>query len=338
MTGIEGIVIGYDGSPGSHEALRWAVWEAEARRAKLTVCLAWAPHYLEVLSEERVYDLARRRAEEILEGGLQYPKSILGPGRVVPVLARRPAGELLCEQSRTAELVAVGSHGHGGIPGLHLGSVAWQLACRGHGPVVIVRGQWLHPNQNPGPVVAGVDGSPASHAVLEFAFREAELRDAPLLAVCAQMDAPGIFGNAHRIAEDFSDAMNGQEKEHPGVAVTRQLEVGSPRAALLTASADAQLLVVGSRGRGGLDDMNLGSVAVAMAHYAPCPIAVIRPRDASNLLQRPKGVTAVPAASASSATASSSRPITAGRHVASANRQAASTFGTIEPGGEPHAP
>ena len=190
MTGIEGIVTGYDGSPGSHEALRWAVWEAEARRAKLTVCLAWAPHYLEVLREERVYDLARQRGEEILEGGLQYPRSILGPGRVVPVLARRAAGELLCEQSRTAELVAVGSHGHGGVPGLHLGSVAWQLACRGHGPVVIARGQWVHPNQNPGPVVAGVDGSSASHAVLEFAFREAELRDAPLLAVCAQMDAP----------------------------------------------------------------------------------------------------------------------------------------------------
>jgi len=280
VTVAEGIVTGYDGSPGSHEALRWAVWEAEARRAKLTVCLGWAPHYLAVISEDEVFDLARQRAEEILEGGLQYAKSILGPDRVVPLLGRSAAGELLCEQSRTAELVVVGSRGHGGVPGINLGSVAWQLACRAHGPVVIARGEWVHPNEHPGPVVAGVDGSPASHDVLELAFREAELRDIPLMAVCAQMDAPGTFGNAYHIAEDFSDAMNVQQKEHPGVRVTRHLETGSPRAALLDASADAQLLVVGSRGRLGLEAMNLGSVAVAMVHYASCPVAVTRPRDA----------------------------------------------------------
>jgi nucleotide-binding universal stress UspA family protein len=273
----QGIVTGYDGSPGSSQALRWAIWEADARHTALAVCLAWAPHYLAVLSEDTVYDIARQRAEEIIEGGLRESESVLGPDRVSPLLARRPAAELLCEESSTAELVVVGSRGHGGVPGLRLGSVAWQLACRAEGPVVIVHGQWVHPNENKGPVVAGTDGSQASLAALALAFREAELRDAPLEAVCALTDAPAIIGGARQLEEDFSEMMTTQEKEHPDVTVIRQVEPGSPREALLDAAEHAQLLVVGSRGRTGFDAMNLGSVAQAMLHYAPCPVAITRP-------------------------------------------------------------
>lgn len=273
---MEGILIGYDGSPGSNAALDWAVWETDARHTELTVCLAWAPRYLEALGERKVYDVARQRGEEILEGGLQYAKSLLGPGRVLPLLVRSPAGEVLCEQSRTAELVVVGSRGRGGVPGLRLGSVAWELACGGHGPVVIVRGQWVHPNENRGPVVAGTDASQGSLAALELAFREARLREVPLLAVCAEADAPGILGGARQLEEDFSDLMVRQEKEHPDVRVIRQVDPGAPRQALLAAAEHAQLIVVGSRGRSGLDAMSLGSVAQAMLHYAPCPVAVTR--------------------------------------------------------------
>lgn len=333
MTDMERIVTGYDGSPDSNAALRWAIWEAEARHTELAVCLAWAPHYLAAIGGREVYDLAKQRAEEILEDGLRYAKSSLGPGRVLPLLARSSPAEVLCEQSRTAELVVVGSRGHGGVPGLRLGSVAWQLASRGHGPVVVVRGEWIHPNENACPVVAGTDGSPASLAALTLAFHEAELRNVPLLAVCALADAPGILGGSRQLEEDFNDLMATQEKEHPDVRVIRRVQPGAPREALLAATEHAQLIAVGSRGRGRLDVMNLGSVAQAMLQYAPCPVAVTRPSASGLLFPQPKGVTTVPAASASSAAASSSRPIAAGRPVASANRQAASTFGPIEPAG-----
>jgi len=65
-------------------------------------------------------------------------------------------------------------------------------------------------------------------------------------------------------------------KEHPEVSVVRQVLAGAPRAALLTASANAQLLVVGARGRGGLEQMSLGSIAQAVLQYAPCPVGVVR--------------------------------------------------------------
>ena len=269
------IVVGYDESPGSDLALRWAVGEAQARGTPLRVCFAWAPYCLEELGEPAVDDLARQRATEVLAPGLRYAESLLGPDRVSPLLADGPAEQMLCEQSGVAEMVVVGSHGHGQVAGLLLGSVAGQVAGHGHGPVVVVRGQWRSPNQGAGPVVAGVDGSPDAQAAMTFAVREAALRATPLLAVCALADSPSVLGGARRMEEDFSASMDLLEKDRPDVRVLRQVDPGTPRTALLSAAAGAQLLVTGFRGRGGLDDMSLGSVARAMLEHAPCPVAVI---------------------------------------------------------------
>jgi nucleotide-binding universal stress UspA family protein len=270
-----GIVAGYDGSPGSNQALRWAVEETQARDCMLTVCLAWAPQYLAMLDEPAVYDLARKKGEQALASGLRYARSVLGDGSVVPLLARDAAAPVLCEQSGTAEMVVLGARGQGGVAGLALGSVPWQVAGHARGPVVIVRGRWRQPNHPSGPVVAAADGSAASEDVIRFALGEAELRRAPLLAVCALADAPGSLGCAHRIEEDFARVLRLHEKEHPELTVLRQVSAGSPRTALLDAAAGAQLLVVGSRGRGGFKGMRLGSVAQAVIHHASCPVAVI---------------------------------------------------------------
>ena len=276
MAGMtDGIVAGYDGSPGSERALRWAAREAQARRVKLKVCLAWALEYLALLGDATVYDLAQRRGEEILSRGLAYARSVVGPGAVVPLLARGSPARVLCEHSATAEMVVVGSRGRGGLAGLLLGSVAWQLAAHGQGRVVVVRGQERRANRAPGPVVAGADGSPASQAAVAFAFEEAELRDVPLVAVCALADTPASLGGAHRAEEDFDRSMAQQEKEHPEVTVLRRVAQGSPRAALLDAAYEAQMVVVGARGRGGLKGMLLGSAAQALLHHAPCPVGVV---------------------------------------------------------------
>ncbi len=196
------------------------------------------------------------------------------------MLAEGPPAAVLCERSSTAEMVVVGSHGQGRLPGSLLGPVSWQVAGHARGRVVVVRGQWRPVNQAPGPVVAGVDGSPASRAALAFAFEEATLRDVPLIAVCALADAPGRLGAAQQMEEDFSHLMTRYEKEHPEVTVLRQVEFGAPRSALLTATAGAQMLAVGSRGLGGLEGMSLGSVAVTLLHHSPCPVTVVHPPGA----------------------------------------------------------
>jgi nucleotide-binding universal stress UspA family protein len=271
----DGIVAAYDGSPGSEQALRWAAGEARAHGCGVTVCLAWAPQCLSVLGDSAVLDLARQRGEEILASGVGYAETMLGQERVTSLPARGPAAQVLCERSATAEVTVLGTRGHGGVAGLALGSVAAQVAGHARGPVVIVRGG-PRPNNSPRPVVLGADGSPASDAAIRFAFRAAEARRIPLLAVCALADAPGVLGGARAMEEDFSSALSAHEKEFPEVTVMRQVSVRCPRAELLDEAAGAPLLVVGARGRGGFEGMNLGSVARALLHHAPCPVAIVR--------------------------------------------------------------
>ena len=113
---------------------------------------------------------------------------------------------------------------------------------------------------------------------MAFAFEEAALREAPLLTVCALADTAGSLGGARRIEEDSEQAITRYEKEHPEVAVQRHVADAPPRAALLAAAHDAQMLVVGARGRGGVRGMVLGSVSQAVLHHAPCPVSVVHPQ------------------------------------------------------------
>jgi nucleotide-binding universal stress UspA family protein len=202
----------------------------------------------------------------------------MAPGKVRPLLAAGPAARVLCEHSGDAAMVVVGSRGCGGLTGMLLGSVSQQVCAHARGRVVVVRGHW-HPAAGyvPGPVVAGADGSAPSRAAIAFAAEEAALRAVPLLAVCALADTPGSLGGAGRMQEAFDRDIAQWEKEHPELTILRQVTPGQPRTALLDAASDAQLLVVGSRGRGGLTGMLLGSVSQAILHHAPCPVGVVHP-------------------------------------------------------------
>ena len=201
MTGMtDGIIVGYDGSTGSDEALRWAAREAWARRTALTICLAWPAADLLKLGDWRAHDRAQHLGGEILARGVRLAGTVPDLTDVRTVLAEGSPAQVLCERSSAAELVVVGSRGHGEMADSWLGSVSWQVASHGQGRIVVVRGQWRPVNQPSGPVVAGVDGSPESQDALRFAFEEAALRDVPLVAVCALADAPGkVGGAAHRM-------------------------------------------------------------------------------------------------------------------------------------------
>lgn len=271
------VVTGYDGSSDGDKALRWAVLEARARGTALIICTVWD---LPLPGDTPAHQAARRHAEEILSRGLRYAESVLETGGVIAALVRGAPAQVLCQHSATADIVAVGSRGHGGIGGQLLGSVPWQVARYARGPVAVIRGRTRPANASPGPVVAGADGSGASRAAVVFACREAELRGVPLIAVCAMADAPAVLGGARQIEEEFSHMIIQVGKDHPDLTILPQVSPGSGRAELLRAAAEAQLLVIGARGRGGINGMPVGSVAEAALQHSPCPVAVIHTDEA----------------------------------------------------------
>ena len=132
------IVVGVDGSPQSQAALDWAVEEAGLRSGEVLAIAAWHyPYVSDALGQAWDYEVFQRDAETILESELARAgnRGVALTGRAVQ---GNPASALI-EASRDADLVAVGSRGHGGFTGMLLGSVSSQTVHHAHCPVLVIR-------------------------------------------------------------------------------------------------------------------------------------------------------------------------------------------------------
>jgi nucleotide-binding universal stress UspA family protein len=190
-----------------------------------------------------------------------------------------PSGELL-RAAATAEVLVVGSAGHGTVPGVLLGSVSTSVAVHSPVPVVVVRSA---PKLPSGRIVVGVDGSPPSLAAVEFAVKEASWRGASLTAVHVSTGPfPLVATTAepqriHRRDADpteaavVSETLAGWEEKFPDVLIDRIFMVGHAVPALVDAARGADLLAVGSRGRAAFSRLLLGSVSLGVLHLAPVP-------------------------------------------------------------------
>lgn len=142
------IVVGIDSSEEARAALRWAVEEARLRNASLRVVHAWslAPLAAPSVGAVPASYLAAQDIEELEEANRELLDSAVadvmnddGPVRVEKELVRGTPARALLEAAEDADLLVVGSRGHGGFAGLLLGSVSQQCAHHAKCPVVIVR-------------------------------------------------------------------------------------------------------------------------------------------------------------------------------------------------------
>lgn len=276
-----GIVVGFDGSSDAEQAVAWAAIEAQLRRCPLTVCLAQeGPDPAPPAEPAEPGEPELRSSQEVLARGLRVACDLIGSEAVRPLYAAGSPAAILCRCAESAEMIVLGSRGRDGLPRMPLGSVSLKVAAHARGRIVVVRGHWRPvPGQHPWPIVVGCDGSPGSRAAVKFAFEEAALRDSCVVAVCALADTPGLLGGAGQIRTEFEHVMSAQPREHPEVVVNRQVREGAARTALLEAARDAQLLVLGARGRGGLPGMPLGSASVTLLSHAACPVAIVHADD-----------------------------------------------------------
>ena len=280
------VVVGVDGSDPAIGAVRWAAEEAERTQAplRLVAAVPWAYGTLigaPQTGQEHRREFALRAARADLDVAAQQAARTLLPDRIDTELRGGSANDVLHDESGRASMLVVGTRGRGGFTGLLAGSTAVTAAARARCPVTVVRGT-ATPH---GPVVAGVDRSPDGDAALGHAFEQASVRGVSLTAVHAWREdvrdpyvVPLIDWEAVERDEQktLDDAVAAWSSKFPGVTVRPVVLRDRAAGALVDESAGAQLVVVGSRGHGGLAGMLLGSVGRALVQHAECPVTVVR--------------------------------------------------------------
>jgi nucleotide-binding universal stress UspA family protein len=284
------VVVGVDGSDSSLAAVRAAVREAAFRGRPLRVVHAFVWPLVHApmagLPIETPDAGLRHDAEQIVRDAVAEAAKLEPDLAVTGEVITGGAAATVVAESRDAVLVVLGDRGLGGFTGLLLGSIAVQAAAHGACPVLVVRGD----GRPAGPVVVGVDGSSTSDAAIGLAFEEAAARNAELVAVHFWTGPISTGpGDMLPLVYDYDDveadevrllaeSLAGWRERYPDVSVTRRVIRGHPAPGLVEESAQAQLIIVGARGRGGFAGLLLGSVSQALIHHAHCPVAIARAR------------------------------------------------------------
>lgn len=224
-------------------------------------------------------------ARRVIADAIEVAGGVAGRGPDVSgEVLRGPTVPTLVELSKDARMLAVGSRGLGTLGRAILGSVSMGLMQRTHCPIAVIRDgadRLARPHRLP--VVLGVDGSPTSELATEIAFDEASWRGVELVAVHAFSDM-SLFAPSDRLRSDLqvcaeavlAERLAGYQERYPDVTVQRLVVVDHPADHLLEQAESAQLVVVGSHGRGGFAGMLLGSVSTSIIYSAHTPVIVAR--------------------------------------------------------------
>lgn len=283
------ILVGTDGSAASHAAVRWAAREAQHRDLPLRIAhvFDWQWYAARFGPGDLYLEEARKIAQAVVLEAEEQAHAVAPAvrSRTDTHIGKPAAG--LVELAQDAALTVVGNRGHGGFASLLLGSVSQRLATHAPGPVVVVRGR---SEVEQGPVVAGVDDSPAADHVLATAFEAAAQRDAALVVIRAFLPVVPLWADAvppTEIQTPEDDAAEHERLEgllkpwrqrYPQIAVEALVSHGSAAAVLTGVSHSARLVVVGSRGHGTIAGVLLGSTGSQLSHHADCPVLIARPR------------------------------------------------------------
>ena len=294
-----GIVVGVDGSEQSIGALLWAEREAARRKAPLYLVTAYTVPVFAASSMDAGYatvndDVIRAGARSVLDAALERLA-----GSSVELHWRIEVGDaagVLRDLSAEAELMVVGSRGRGGFVGRLLGSVSSALPAHAKCPTAVIP---LRSGPRPGQpdagrsetamqaerVVVGADGSEHARMASLVAAEEARARGLPLHVICsvapfsgslAWVPAPVDREALHAdLAAQLAAGRDWLASHFPDVDISAEIRDGAPVEVLVEASATSELLVVGTRGRGGFAGMLLGSTSQGVLQQARGPVLVV---------------------------------------------------------------
>ncbi|WP_066935949.1 universal stress protein [Streptomyces sp. NBRC 110611] len=285
------VTAGLNGSPESVAAAEWAAREALLRAVPLRLVHAdewpaWAtiPAASAQVRDGWAHGLLAEVAAELQQ---EHPAL-----EISTRLLWGPPATALSIEAADADLLVLGSRGLSGVKGFLIGSVGMATITSTEQPVVLVRAPKQPGEQPPSAppkpsrdVVVGVDIQHPCDALLAFAFDEAARRDRPLRAVYGwslpplARSAPALEEAEREMAPDIarrlSEVLLPWRRRFPSVDVEERSPIGGPAPQLLHAAADAELVVIGRRVRRSPLGTHIGSVAHAVLHHCPAPVAVI---------------------------------------------------------------
>jgi nucleotide-binding universal stress UspA family protein len=282
------VVVGVDGSEADQATLTWAAAEASRRQGELLIVHAQDVIEGAAVSENSVGSLPFER-QDFAEGLISRSAGWVSrsyPALPVRSLTRRerPA-QLLLDQSERAALLVLGTHGDNRFVGALVGSVSQKLAAHAVCPVVVLPADEEHLSTPSTEVVVGISDSAGGRAALRFAFAEAQLRGAELVAVRGWQQSPlaavgsvrlppleGLLHDGERAIVD--DCLAQVQPDFPDVKVRAEVAELSPDRALVEWSDHAALLVVGCRHEDGHRLSRLGPIGSWLLHNSKAPIAV----------------------------------------------------------------
>lgn len=289
------VVVAVDGSEASQNAVRWAANTAMKRGIPLRIASSYTvPQFLYaegMVPPKELFDDLQAETLEKIEAARAVAHEVAPDIKIGHTIAEGSPIDMLLEMSHDVTMVVMGSRGMGGLSGMVMGSVSASVVSHASCPVVVVReDNQVTESTKYGPVVVGVDGSEVSQKATHYAFAEAAARGAELIAVHTWMDMQvqaslaGLSAAQTEWAEVekeqgalLTERLAEFHAEYPDVPVKKVIARDRPVRALADAAAGAQLLVVGSHGRGGFKGMLLGSTSRALLQNAPCPMMVVRP-------------------------------------------------------------
>ena len=286
------VVVGVEGSASDEQPLQAAIAQARQHHRPLHILHAtsvgivpWTPERLD-------------KQHAITATCLGRARSLAPDLEVSSTTAVDDQSAALVAASRTASLVVMGAGRLGRVGSVVLGATTGKVASHARCPVMVVPSAWAAIDEqprDPRPLVVAVDDEEHSRPAVDWAFAEASVRDAPLVALHAWWwEDPGPLSSG--IAWDFegkavaesqrvmmSHMFAGCQEKYSDVEVRTDFVRGETTAVLEEASGDAQLLVLGTRGRGGFAGLLLGSVSSRALHHSRCPVVVVpsRPRAAA---------------------------------------------------------
>ncbi|MDH6125538.1 universal stress protein [Kitasatospora sp. GP82] len=278
-----GIVAGVDGSPQAAAAAEWAAQEAERRDCALHLVHAvnTGTVTLSPRTGEAVTDLILKNAQSVLDEALGK-LSAAHPGlRMTGDVVPRDAAVAVLNAAEHAELVVVGSRGHGGFASLLLGSVSLRVSAHSTCPTVVVR---QTPSVSEHILVAIRDERDGE--TLRFALREAETCGLPVQALHSWSPVVADVAHAAPMIDELGEEARLHEQllrrtcdpvreEFPDVVVHMEQRAGATAATLVEASRQAALLVIARHQPAPHFGLRLGTAVHAVLHHAHCPVVVV---------------------------------------------------------------